>query len=490
MNAADFLPEAEILLDGKAPAAASLDALVEVRVQQRLSMPALCELYFALTAERGDIDAGFTPGAGLEVRLAGDVQMIFTGEITAVEFLYGAQEQREVVVRGYDLLHRMRRRQNVRAFSMMSLRDIVSQLAREAGIHRVAPSPGGTRFSYVIQHQQNDLEFLVELAAGAGQYLSMRSGVLYLLSLSGLGGSAPRELSYGSTLLEARLEINANRAAPAARSYGWNAATLEPQQGNSKMAQPAFKGYPSGAALRNAAEVQLLNQAAADRYQANEIARAEVEHRAASMTTFWGRTPGNPGLFPGAQVIVSNVHQPLAGQYTITSAIHHFDAASGYTTEIDTSPPELPAPSRGDTATIGVVTQVDDPSSLARLRAALPAYGNVETDWMQVVFPSAGPGKGFISMPDVGDTVLVLLMRENPARGLVLGGLYGTRHSPDSGVARNTVKRFNWISPGGQKIQLNDDGKSIRLENGDGSYIELAGGDITIAGRAIDFKKI
>jgi phage protein D len=467
-----------------------MDALVEVRVQQRLSMPALCELYFALAPEHAGLDAAFSPGATLEVRLAGQAQHIFAGEITAVEYFFGAQEQREVVVRGYDLLHRMRRRQTVRAFSNTGLQNIAKQLAGEAGISKVITSSGSGYYPYVIQHQQNDLEFLVELAAGAGQYLTMRSGVLYLLNLSGMEGSTPVELSYGDTLLEARLEVNADRVVPAARSYGWNAASLELQQGASRMAQPVFKGFPTGEAMRHAAEVLLLNQAAAHNQQAIELARAEVEHRAASVTSLWGRALGNPGLSPGASVKVSNVHKPLEGSYVITSAIHSFDTGSGYITEINTSPPELPVRSRSDTATIGVVTQVDDPSGLARLRAALPGYGNVETDWMQVVFPGAGPGKGLITMPDIGDTVLVLLTREDPARGLVLGGLYGTRRSPDSGVAHDAVKRFNWITPGGQKIQLNDDGKIIRLENGEGSYIELAGGDITIAGQAIDFKKI
>lgn len=490
MNAPYSLPETDIRLDGRPLPPASLDALVEVRVQQRLSMPALCELHFVLAPKHAELQAGFAPGSRLEVGLAGPRLPIFTGEITAVEYYYGAQDQREVMVRGYDLLHRMRRRQNVRAFSQVALRDIAAQLAREAGISRVvAPSKGG-RYPYLIQHQQSDLEFLVELAAGEGQYLSLRSDTLHLLELSGMEDTHAIELSYGNALLEARLEVNADRAVPGVESYAWNAATLDLPRGAARSRPSDFRGYASEQMLGSASEVVLLNQAAAGQQRAAELARAELEHRAASWTSLWGRALGSAQLFPGAMVRVGDVHKPLQGSYLITTAIHRFDTASGYVTEIDTSPPELPAPARSDTVTLGLVIDTRDPARLARVRAKLPAYNSVETDWMQVLFPGAGPGKGFITMPDAGDTVLVLLSREDPARGLVLGGLYGSRRPPDSGVEQGHVERFTWITPGNQKIQLNDAGKTIRLENGAGSYIELAGGDITIAGKAIDFKKI
>jgi phage baseplate assembly protein gpV len=235
--------------------------------------------------------------------------------------------------------------------------------------------------------------------------------------------------------------------------------------------------------------VPLLNQAAAYSWQASDLAQAEMDSRTASEICLWGRAVGNPELAPGAHVRLSEVEASLEGTYMVTSALHRINSPGEYTTEIDTYPPELPSRPRGDVATIGVVTHVDDPTRSGRVRAVLPAYDNVETGWMQVVIPGAGPGKGFISMPGAGDNVLVLLTREDPARGLVLGGLYGSQQSPDSGVERSAVERYTWITPGRQKIQLNDSGKVIRLENAAGSYIELAGDSITIAGNAIDFKR-
>jgi uncharacterized protein involved in type VI secretion and phage assembly len=108
--------------------------------------------------------------------------------------------------------------------------------------------------------------------------------------------------------------------------------------------------------------------------------------------------------------------------------------------------------------------------------------------------PGAGQNKGFISLPDNGDIVLIILTRENPGQGIVLGGLYGPYPSPDAGTsadsAGRSVTRYSWITPGGQRIQLNDTGDKIRLENDTGAFIELAGASIRIVGDSIDFSRI
>jgi len=115
------------------------------------------------------------------------------------------------------------------------------------------------------------------------------------------------------------------------------------------------------------------------------------------------------------------------------------------------------------------------PALVQRVRVKLPTYRDIETDWMGVVTPGAGLGKGLLALPDVQDTVLVLLPSGDPANGVVLGGLYGsmTREEWDWGVDANAVKRYTLRTPGGQRIRLDDSKDSLRLENSDGSYIEM-----------------
>ncbi len=131
-------------------------------------------------------------------------------------------------------------------------------------------------------------------------------------------------------------------------------------------------------------------------------------------------------------------------------------------------------------ATPGVVTQIDDPEGLGRVRVALSAYERVETDWINVVSVGAGAGKGLMIQPDVNDGVLVLLAHEDPAQAVVVGGLYGASGTPDTGIEGGAVKRYTLLTPGNQRVTLDDSGQVIRLENSDGSAIELSPQRVTI----------
>jgi uncharacterized protein involved in type VI secretion and phage assembly len=126
------------------------------------------------------------------------------------------------------------------------------------------------------------------------------------------------------------------------------------------------------------------------------------------------------------------------------------------------------------------VTSVDDPDSHGRVRVRLAAYGDVESDWLGVVVPGAGPEKGVVALPDVGDHVLVVFPHEDPATGIVVGGLYGTGGPPDPGVEAAAVRRFSLQTAGKQRIALDDKNTSLRLEDATGSSIELAPDGVTV----------
>jgi uncharacterized protein involved in type VI secretion and phage assembly len=154
-----------------------------------------------------------------------------------------------------------------------------------------------------------------------------------------------------------------------------------------------------------------------------------------------------------------------------------------------------------------VVTRIDDPDELGRVKVSLPSYRDVETDWMGILVPGAGLDKGLVALPDTGDVVLVLFAQSDPAHGIVLGGVYGEQLPPDSGIESGAVQRYTFVTPGGQRVQLDDGRATIRLENSDGSAFELSpdrvrlhsqrdldidapNRRIRIRGRAIDFEQL
>ena len=125
------LPQVTIEIDGSPLELSERAALSEVRVQQRLSLPALCEITFIDTT--GFLSAGerFSAGAELSVRINGFDDALFKGQITAVEYLYEPSSLKKIRLRGYDKLHLLRKHQSVRAFVQMSLRDLIAELTSD-----------------------------------------------------------------------------------------------------------------------------------------------------------------------------------------------------------------------------------------------------------------------------------------------------------------------------------------------------------------------
>jgi phage baseplate assembly protein V len=498
MNSISTLPEMIVELDGASAEAAQMRALEEVRVQQRLSLPSLCELTFADPS--GSFEA-IAPGLSLRVAVDRERLTLFAGEVTAVEHEYGPSGVRRLRVRAYDLLHKLRKRQPVRPHVEVTLADLAREMVLDLGLS-VSASETGPVWQRLIQHSQSDFDFLVGVAERCGLYFTLRDDVLHLLTLGGTGQAVP--LTLGESLMEARVEINSGASCRKVSAIGWDPSRVEPHNGDAKTGRVGRE--VASLRVSSAGELMLVNEVLRDDRQAEAIAQAELDVRAAQEVTLWGVAEGDVRLRPGAIVKVEGELAPLGGSHVLTSVTHTIDVDRGFVSEISTTPPLPRLRASSAVAALGLVTRVDDPEDLGRVQVSLPAFGNVESDWIGVLAAGAGAGKGFIALPAPGDQVLVLLPRGDPAQGVVLGGLYGNRKPPDWGIDGGTVKRYTLLTPGGQRVRLDDAGESVRLDNSDGSYVELSpervvlharadlkieapGRSILIRGQAIDFER-
>lgn len=476
----------------------ALRGLTEVRVQQHLGMPTLCELYFRDPPGPLATAEAMALGSSLWLGLESDPHPLFSGDVTAVEHLYGPENVVQIYVRAYDRLHRLRKRQHVRVYEGVTLHGLASRMAASIDVELEMP-PSDLAWERVYQHQQSDLDLLLELAALDGLYPALHDGVLHLVSMAGSGEAIP--LALGENLLDAQVELNSAGAVDRVGVYGWDPARAELYEAEAR------EGH-SGRRVRAAVDPEqvggdgqrlLLNEYTPRQAQAQALAQAELDRHQAAEVVLRGRVRGAAALRPGVPVAISGLSRSLNGRYVLGSVTHTLNPSEGFVSTVDSAPPTIPARLRGDVATFGVVTGTGDPDGLGRVQTRLPTYGNVQSGWMPVLTPGAGSNKGFITLPDVGDTVLVLLTRENPGQGIVLGGLYAHRHPPDAGtvlagaadmVRAGSVRRHTWVTGGGQQIQLDDVGNKIRLQNDSGAYIELAGGAITIVGESIDFRRL
>ena len=466
------LPELSVTAGGQPLPTEALRELEKMRVSQRLSSPAQCELTFSAGAQSELVAGRLAPGVELTVGVSASTATLFAGQVTAAEYLYSAANRQTVRVRAYDKLHRLRKRQKARSFERMTAAAVAQELCADIGLSVDAPSPG-PEYPWLIQGRQTDWQFLLQLAERGGLYLSAREDTLHLLTLEGSGD--PIALSLGDTLFEVHFELNGDAACRSVAAQGWHPARVEVHKGQASAARSGRSVSAEVAPGRVGADSQrgLFDEIAAGDDHAGALAQADLDRRAALEVVLWGAADGDPRLCPGALVDISGVAPSVAGRYVLAEAIHTIDRRMGYTTEVSSALPAPAARSGATIATPGVVSQIDDPENLGRVRVTLPTYDDVETDWMGVLTPGAGSGKGVIALPDTGDHVLVLLAHEDPAQGIVLGGLYGVVEPPDTGLDAGARRRFTFVTPTGQIVRLDDAAGTLRLQNQSGSYLDL-----------------
>jgi Uncharacterized protein conserved in bacteria len=450
------------------------ERLLTVRVASRLGQPTQCELAFAHEAGSGAWPSGWPLGATITVRVRGEAADVFAGEITCVELVRTAGPL-AARVRAYDVLHRLRKRQQPRVFTDITAAELAEELVAGLGV-RVRSAHAGPRLDRVVQHRQTDFELLVEVCAAAGLYPIVRGGTLHLVSLAGSSaiGDGPVTLRLGSSLWEARVEANLDRAARRVAATGWHPQRAEtfsheadaPRSGRTSRASadPGATGVEGVAVL--------VDQPGRSLAAVTELAQSTLDIRAAGAVTLQGVAAGDAGLWAGGLVDVRGLDDEVDGRYVLTGATHTVDGR-GYQCAFTTAPPEPPPAPVASAVTLGRVTAVDDPDGLGRVRVSLPALGDVDAGWLAVLCPGAGPGRGIVALPDRGDTVLVAMPHSSPADAVVLGSLYGTNRPADSGVDGGSVRRWSLHTAGGQSIVVDDAKRRLRLENTSGSYVEL-----------------
>ncbi|MFP3907282.1 MAG: phage baseplate assembly protein V [Acidimicrobiales bacterium] len=482
MKSASPLPGVEITVDGSPLNRSQLASLASVRVARVLSLPAQCEVAFAadglLGVAASDLAQRAAIGGRLEVQVEGEPRPLFTGDITAHERDHAPDGSAELRVRAYDELHRLRKRQRVMVRDGVTLGQVASELAGDAGVSCEVDHVA-SRWPVLVQHAGSDLDLVTTIASDAGVYLVVDEGVLRSTDLGGFGPSV--ELELRRQLLSARFETTADPACRTVSATGWDPVTAMALDGRATTDRTArgatALAEPSAVGADGARFIAGRHGPTGDHLEA--IAQGELDRRIARETTLVGVASGDAELVPGRRVRVTGVDQPAAGDYVLTRTTHTIDGA-GYLVELSTSPPDQSERARGSEVTMGVVESADDPESRGRVRVTLPAYGGIELDWRPVMSPGAGPGKGLVALPDRGDRVLLLMPGGDPAAAVVVGGLHGGDGPADTGVVDGSVRRWSFATPGGQRVILDDERSQLVLANSDGSSVVLAPDQVTL----------
>jgi uncharacterized protein involved in type VI secretion and phage assembly len=150
---------------------------------------------------------------------------------------------------------------------------------------------------------------------------------------------------------------------------------------------------------------------------------------------------------------------------------------------------------------IGVVTQNQDPDGLCRVKVRFAWHDKPrESYWARLAMPMAGPDRGLVLIPEVGDEVLVAFEREDLRFPYVLGALWNGKEKPpfanddgknDKRIFKSRKKHQLLFDDGakgvvelahekGRKIVFDDNGFAVQDENGNLVKVDSNSGAMTI----------
>ncbi len=130
---------------------------------------------------------------------------------------------------------------------------------------------------------------------------------------------------------------------------------------------------------------------------------------------------------------------------------------------------------------VAVVTQNKDDDGLCRVKVRYPWQDQRESYWARLAVPMAGPERGTVMIPEVGDEVLVAFEREDLRFPFVLGALWNGQDKPP--LANDDGKNDKRIIKSRKKhYLLFDDGEQgvVELAHENGSVVRFTDNEIEL----------
>jgi phage protein D len=476
MPAVTYIAQPTLKIDGQPAANNVLEDLLQIVVEESLHLPGMFTLmirndYFSSrTGENPWLyDKTFAIGKSIEIGFTSSTsesadfddsreETLLKGEITAIETHFNPESQAPVIVRGYDISHRLHRGRYNRSFQNMTDTDVVKKIIGEAGIQAgtIDDSGGpygfGDPVGYIFQENQTNMEFLRERASRHGFELFVQDGKLNFRKPS---ANTSLSLIWLKDINSFKVRVSSAEQVDSVEVRGWDyqnkqviVSTKSSQnievitttnQGKGKSVSTAFKGKP---------KMVVVNQPISKSEESDAIAQSLYNELSGEYVQADARAEGNPEIRPGKTIKLTDLGK-YSGKYYVTETRHLFTGRV-YTTEFSvrglrgndllTVLSPQPRLQPGQTLLIGIVSNNKDPKKWGRVRVKFPTLTEEhESDWARVVAIGAGANRGFDCLPEVNDEVLVGFEHGDIHRPFVIGGVWNGKDAPPTNVDESVV---------------------------------------------------
>ena len=424
-----------------------------------------------------------------------EVAYEFRGLICEISMEQSDNFTSELVFKGYSPTILLENGPHLLSFYQKGLQQIVQQLTGSLAQSncRVNLKPQHTaQIKYICQYRESTFHFLNRLSSDFGEWFYYDGIDVFF----GKPSTSPNiEITYGEDVQNLQLKLRILPLTFSSYSYVSKKDELISQDAPSGIdgldQYASFALQESGKVFTESVSFP-IRQRVEDKAELEGFVKKQKTAMAADLEVLLGSSD-NPAICIGAlaDVKISRPESNLFtkedyGKFLITSIEHHvaengsyYNTFEGIPSGIEVIPVKnviLPIAE----PQIATVKDNKDPDNMGRVRVQMlwQQNDNLMTDWLRVMTPDAGGGKGgaknrgLVVVPEPGDQVLICFRYNDPDRAFVMGSMFHGKTGGGGGQGNNT-KSLN--SKSGHTLSL-DDGKGITIvDKTGGNKIEIDG---------------
>lgn len=327
--------QAVVTLDGVALPPEARRDLVAVTAQDDLDAPSVFTLALRLSGWDAPKrrftwadDELFAIGRSVEIafgNFGGAIAPVMSGEITSLDLEVATGATPTLLVRGYDLRHRLLRGTRTRAFLEMTDSAIAAQIAEENDLVP-AVTDSLVEHASVLQYAETDLGFLRRRAADIGYEVAVEGRTL--LFRPPLDEEPPAlALAMDRDVIEFNPRMTSRGQASGVELRGWDPDLQQPIVGTAAPAVPTPADRAFGPATLTRVDQPVRTTA-----EAEQIARGMMEEMSLSFFRGEGTCLGRTDLKAGTVIDLQGLGLRFGGSYYVISTKHTFSEAKGYRT--------------------------------------------------------------------------------------------------------------------------------------------------------------
>jgi uncharacterized protein involved in type VI secretion and phage assembly len=339
-------------------------------------------------------------------------------------------------------------------------------------------------FAYMPQYNETNFDFLKRLAKRYGQWfysdgMRMQFGQTKPSKVKLINGASLHHFKIQTLLRSHKESLGAYDYNSASNIKNASAKTTT----GSGDGFATAVGYRQGAVAQPDLEVGAYTAQASDSTTLAEMVKLQTNGKDANSIFYSGVSYLPLGI--GQKFMIQNKtveHNLLVIEVTHNSEVHGNYSCNFKAIPADVSAPhytEVHAYAKAKTQPAKVIDN-NDPNGLGRVKVEFHwAGGNMKSDWMRLIQPHAGAGKGFYFVPEVDEEVLVGFESDNAERPYVIGSNYNGSENSGYNTSGNDQKVIHTRS--GTKMIFDDAEGSVFIEDPSGNTWMMDGkGNINV----------